>query len=230
MNPERAQRIEERGLQDLAAGVFSLILSLRTSSDYGGEEELRRRITAYLDSVEREGLEQGLPRDDVEALKFPLVAFIDETILHSSWEHRERWRDRPLQLDLFGELRAGIRFFDQLDQVRRGGEAKRDLLEVYHLCLTLGFEGKYRISGREKLQPLIDEIRRELGYSTRYSREIRLSPHGKKRDDPIGGQGDRLPRWRIVAIGAGALLVLFVIGKLLLEGAAARALRALPMP
>lgn len=230
MNRAQAPHPAERGLQELASGLFSLILSLRAGGDYGPEEGLRRKITAYLASVEREGLERGFSRDDVDALKFPLVAFIDETILHSNWEHRERWRDHPLQLDLFGERAAGVRFFEHLEKVRRGGEAKRDLLEVYHLCLTLGFEGQYRISGRDKLQPLIEEVRRELGYSSRYDREIRLSPNGKKRDDPVGTRGDPLPSWRIAAIVAGGLVVLFIVGKILLEGAAGRAWRALPLP
>ena len=37
-----------RSLQDLATGMFSLILSLRTSGSYGEEAALRQRIADYL--------------------------------------------------------------------------------------------------------------------------------------------------------------------------------------
>jgi type VI secretion system protein ImpK len=134
-------------LPDLAASLFSLILSLRTSAAYGREDELRSRINEYLGRIDREGRDAGIAREDIEAAKFPLVAFIDETILNSNWEGRERWREHPLQLDLYRETVAGERFFERLEKIRAKGEAKADLLQIYWLCLVLGFEGKYKLLG-----------------------------------------------------------------------------------
>jgi type VI secretion system protein ImpK len=205
-----------RSLQDLATGLFGLVISLRESGGgYGSEAELRQRILGTLGGLEREAAAAGYGRDDVEGLKFPLVAFIDEVILASNWEHRERWRDRPLQYELFGDRMAGARFFENLARIRRGGDAQRDLLEVYHLCLTLGFEGQYKVTGREALLPLVAEVRRELD-----TREVRLAPNGKRRDNPVGGLQARFPIW-IVAGGAGLLLiVLYVILQISIHGAA----------
>jgi type VI secretion system protein ImpK len=216
-----------RSLQDLSTGLFSLILSLRSSSDYGPEEALRQKIINYLTSIEREGLAAGIPRPEVEAVKFPLVAFIDETIINSDWEHRQSWRDRPLQLELFGERMAGTRFFEQLAEVRRAGEARREVLEIYHLCLTLGFQGQYRISDRQHLDKLLADVRRELGYSTRRTREIRLAPHGKRRDAPVARQPTGFPFWRVLGLAAGAVAVLFVVFWFWINRAAEQALKAL---
>ena len=225
---ERAQQVRpRRSLQDLATGLFSIILSLRGSSNYGSEDALRQRIKSYLAGIEREGLEGGLGRDDIDAVKYPLVAFIDETILGSNWQSRELWRANPLQQQLFNDRLAGTRFFTNLNEIRRGGDAKHDLLEVYHLCLTLGFEGQYRVAGREQLRPLIDEIRRELGYDPRDRREIRLSPNGKRRDNPVAGPPGGFPLWWAVGGGAGALLVLYVILRLVIGDAAHKALTLL---
>lgn len=214
-------------LQELAAGLFSLILSLRGSCAYGTVDQLRSRLLGYLQGIEREGLAAGLPQDDVAAANYALVAFIDETILKSSWEHRERWRERPLQLELYGERMAGTRFFEFLTRARRGGPAKRDLLEIYHLCLTLGFEGEYAIRGREQLRPLIEEVRRELGLPEQLQKEIRLSPNGHRRDNPAFGGRDAFPLKRICLIAAGGLVLLWIVLALVLRGATNGALRQL---
>jgi type VI secretion system protein ImpK len=225
---ERAQQVRpRRSLQDLATGLFSVILSLRGSSSYGSEDALRQRIKAFLDGIDREGLDAGLGQDDIRAVKYPLLAFIDETILGSNWEHRELWRTNPLVNELFNDRLAGTRFFTNLNEIRRGGDARHDLLEVYHLCLTLGFEGQYRVAGREQLRPLIDEIRRELGHDPRDRREIRLSPNGKRRDNPVAGAAGGFPLWWAVGGGAGALLVLYVILRLAIGGTAHKVLALL---
>lgn len=198
-------------LLELTSGVFAMILSLRQASDLGQEESLRQRITSYLAGLEREGLDLGVMREDLDKARFALVAFIDETILDTNWSQREVWRDRPLQLDLFAERRAGGRFFDELDHLRRQGEPKREVVEVYHQCLNLGFEGQYRISGRDQLAVVRSDLDRYLGFDARDRRELKLSPHGKRRDTAYALAKDEFPFWRLAAVAGGILVILFVI-------------------
>jgi type VI secretion system protein ImpK len=198
-------------LLELTSGVFTLILSLRQASDLGQEESLRQRITTYLDGFEREALDLGVIHEDLDKARFALVAFIDETILDSDWSQCETWRDRPLQLDLFAERRAGGRFFDEMDQLRRQGETKREVVEVYHQCLNLGFEGKYRVSGRDQLAVVKSDLERYLGIDARDRRELKLSPHGKRRDSANALAKDDFPFWRLAAVGGAVLVVLFLI-------------------
>lgn len=42
------------------------------------------------------------------------------------------------------------------------GTLNTDLLELYYLCLALGFEGKYKLQGREQLRALIQDLGRDL--------------------------------------------------------------------
>lgn len=200
-----------QSLPDLAASLFSLILSLRSSHSFGREDELRSRIGEYLDRIDKEGRDAGIAREDIEAAKFPLVASIDETILNSNWEGRERWRERPLQLDLYGETVAGERFFERMEKIRAKGEAKAELLQIYWLCLALGFEGKYKIMGKQKLVSLIDEIRRELGFSTSALAKAPISPHGRRRDAGKASRESALPTVKIVAGCVGGIALLFLV-------------------
>ncbi len=228
---ERSAARSVHNLPDMAGTLFSLILSLRTSSNYGSEDELRRKILGYLDQIDKEGLEAGIAREDLEAAKFPLVAFIDETILNSEWKGRDAWRERPLQLDLYGETIAGERFFERLEKVRRSGEAKADLLEIYYLCLALGFEGKYKISGPAKLRELLSGVRRELGGVRSRATSEPLSPHDRRDAGRAARVEGGFPALKagLVALGALALLFLllfFVIGRI--ESGALRDLQILP--
>ncbi len=218
-------------LADLAASLFSLILSLRTSANYGTPGELRARIGEYLDRIDQEGLQAGIARDDLEAAKYPLVAFIDETILNSEWDGREGWRDHPLQLDLFGETIAGERFFERLEKVQAGGEARADLLEIYWLCLALGFEGKYKILGPERLRALVDDAGRGLGFGQLSPGRAPLSPHGRRRETIRAAGHDAFPLMKVAIGCAGGLVLLFLILFFLMgwsEGGALRHLQSMP--
>jgi type VI secretion system protein ImpK len=230
MDQEKSSARKVSSLPDLAASAFSLILSLRTSANYGRESELRKRIGGYLDQIDKEGRDAGIAREDLEAAKYPLVAFIDETILNSRWEGRESWRERPLQLDLYGETVAGERFFERLEKLRARGESKADQLEIYYLCLALGFEGKYKLAGVERLRRLTDEVRRELGYSRSKLARAAIAPNGRRRESNKKGVDDGLPIWKIAGASAGGLLLLFLLLYLLIgqtEGGALQKLQAL---
>ncbi|GJM44549.1 MAG: hypothetical protein DHS20C21_13910 [Gemmatimonadota bacterium] len=210
-DPGRSAQRRVQTLPDLASSLFSLTLSLRASSGYGSEPELRAKIGEYLDRIDQQGQRVGIPREDLEAAKFPLVAFIDETILNSNWEGRELWRERPLQLDRYGETVAGERFFERLDKLRAQGSAKAELMEIYYLCLALGFEGKYKILGKDKLRALVEDVRRDLGYSRPLSGKEPISPHGRRKETSRSSAEEGFPIARVSAICLGSLVGVFLI-------------------
>lgn len=73
---------------------------------------------------------------------FPVVAFVDELFLCSSWQHKNNWRTEPLQRLFFNTTNAGAEFYDRLSVLNKFGP-DRDIREVYALCMGLGFRGKY---------------------------------------------------------------------------------------
>ena len=58
------------------------------------------------------------------------------------------------------ETSGGEKFFLILDRIRQEPARNIDLLELYALCLAMGFEGKYRIqdNGRVRLDALREEV------------------------------------------------------------------------
>lgn len=74
-----------------------------------------------------------------EAL-FAVAAWIDESILCSSWTERTRWGQQQLQRIYFNTTRAGEEFFSRLALL---DENAKNIREVYDYCLALGFKGRF---------------------------------------------------------------------------------------
>jgi type VI secretion system protein ImpK len=139
-------------------------------------ETFRKRTKATLQEVERVAVATGYDVRDVRDTHFAVVAFLDSVILHSKDSVRSEWERRTLQEELFGQSDAGLVFFEKLDQFRsrRDSEQLADILEVYLLCLLLGFEGRYSGAQRGELEGITDSLRMRIEYIR--GRDDRLSP------------------------------------------------------
>jgi len=200
----------DQRLAEVFAPCFTLILQLRATDAFGEPSMLRRRIKNLLDDAEREALRTGVSTDNIQAAKFALVAFIDETILSSNWPQKDEWVSTPLQLELYDQFDAGEVFFDRLEDLRRNAQAHGEALEVYYLCMTLGFKGRYQLHEQERLREIIettyDELRRLPGMGS-----TALAPHGAPRGQVAEEVRSNLPTW-VLAAAAVVLALLIYTG------------------
>ena len=129
---------------DIMAYVTYLLKSVETKQPPYEEvkNDIRRLLTESENFVAR-GL---FPRDDYEQARFALCAWVDEAILSSHWQHKNRWLNDQLQRLHYNTTDAGEEFFTRLNSV---GLHQREVREVYYLCLALGFTGRYCHSGDE---------------------------------------------------------------------------------
>lgn len=201
------------GLPDLCAEILSFFLQLRKVEDPGDPEDLRRKIDERFRGLESEAREKGIPEGNVALAKYALAALIDETILTSRWEIREGWSGNPLQLEYFNDFSAGEEFYNKLEHLRHSSDpGKLDVLEVYFLCLALGFKGKYGgIEGMEKIRSLLKELAEELRVARgrEGGRGASLSPEWEP-PDQLPAMVRRLPAWA-VGVGCAALLLLIYV-------------------
>ena len=217
---------QARRLAELYAPCFTLILQLRASHEFGSADVLRQRITDLLDRSEGEALRVSISREDLRKAKFALVAFIDETILSSNWSQREGWRSRPLQLELFGLHDAGDVFYDNLQELLRQPGQYAEVLEIYYLCMTLGFKGRYELYEQERLRVWIEDTYKAL-IGTPGMGIGELAPHGKPRDRVLDEGRSGLPLWVIIAFVAGIALLIYIIFFLMMNGAANRTIEVI---
>ncbi|KAF0815352.1 hypothetical protein IGB42_00433 [Andreprevotia sp. IGB-42] len=121
------------------------------------EAVFRQRLEQQLSEARLAATDGGAERSDIENAMFAVVAWIDETVMCSGWEGADVWRRRPLQKSYFNTTRAGVEFFARLDELRNEQDGVR---EVFFLCLSLGFKGRYAAEGGRFA---LDEIKaREL--------------------------------------------------------------------
>ena len=71
---------------------------------------------------------------------YPLIAWIDETILISDFKDKKLWRKYLLQKTFFNTTNAGYDFFTKIKLLPN---EDFELRVIYLYCLFLGFKGRY---------------------------------------------------------------------------------------
>jgi type VI secretion system protein ImpK len=103
-------------------------------------------ITATLGAAQMNAQSQGIPSLEFKSGLFAVCAWIDETLMRARLPGFELWPGRMLQQRYFNTTRAGIQFFERLENL---SSRDLELREVFLICLTLGFQGKYALKGME---------------------------------------------------------------------------------
>ena len=202
-----AEAQKAQTLAELSGDIFLLVLGFRRRADLIDYSTLHSGVLALFEAFDAQAKALRLDAEDVADCRYALAAFVDETVLRSRWAGNEQWADNPLQLQFFETYLAGEGFFEKLEHIRSRGESGAEVLEVYYLCLILGFEGKYGMEGTERLSALASSIHDELR-RFRPSDPRGISPHWKVVDGPKR-EANRLPRW--LTYSCAAVIVLCVL-------------------
>jgi type VI secretion system protein ImpK len=139
--------------------VFTVICRLRADRPVGSDPQVfREQVKRWLSRAARDAGQAGYPDEAIALTGYATIAFLDESVLNSSQPMFSEWPRRPLQEEIFGEFLGGEAFFANLQSLlgQSDSEELADVLEVYLLCLVLGFQGRYAAGGRAEL----DELRR----------------------------------------------------------------------
>ena len=126
--------------------AFTAIARLRANRQVAADaDSFRNRMKQVLSTAEQVGRQAGYSTDDVRLALFGVIAFLDESVLNSTQPMFAEWPRRPLQEEVFGGHTGGELFFQYLHQILQlqDSEDAADLLEVYQLCLLLGFRGRF---------------------------------------------------------------------------------------
>lgn len=126
--------------------VFTVAVRLRAGRQVAADAvSFRAHIKQALAAADQRARAAGYDGDTVKLAVYAFIALLDESILASTNPIFADWSRQPLQEEVFGEHMAGENFFRTLQDLlaRQDSEALADLLEVYQLCLLIGFHGRY---------------------------------------------------------------------------------------
>lgn len=172
----------------------------------------RNSMKAAIAAAELDATRKGYTPADARLATFAVVAFLDESVENASDLSSTDWSRQSLQAELFGEHTAGEIFFQCVDKLiaRGDGPQDADVLEVFALCLLLGFEGHYGADGHERIRPVVTRITERV---QRIRGRRTLAPDCEPRPDAVL-QPPRDPWVRALAlgtVGAVFLAVLFYV-------------------
>lgn len=167
-NSQSQAKLQAINLIDLLHDGFYLVFLIRNQYVPADAQQFREKILNLLNQFEQQAKKLQFSADDIHDAKYAFCALIDETIVTqqdaSYFNLQNAWLISPLQLSLFGSQLAGYRFFEILEQLRSRGKERLAALEVFHYCLLLGFQGKYRIESTESLNHLVSRVGDEIDY------------------------------------------------------------------
>jgi type VI secretion system protein ImpK len=175
-------------------------------------DALRRQTTQEIRAFEDRARDAGVPPEDILASRYALCTVIDEAVMNTPWGAQSGWASQSLLVTFHKEASGGEKFFQVLERV--SGEASRyvSLLELLYVCLSLGFEGKYRLDSRgaAKLADIKADLYRRI-QSVRGPAETDLSPHWRGVEDRRNAVLRFVPLWIVAAASAALLIVAYVL-------------------
>jgi type VI secretion system protein ImpK len=154
--------LKTENLSTLCTDIFLIVIKMRDAENLGETSALRKLIMYYLKQFEKNCSIIAVPAETIYAVKYALIAILDETVLSIPSEARNFWITNPMQLEIYGDNIAGQEFYNKLDNMAKNPDTNRDALEVFYLCLSLGYQGKYILGNAEEREEIITKLARTL--------------------------------------------------------------------
>lgn len=122
--------------------------------------KLHQDLTHEIKAFENKTQTLGYRPHIILAARYTLCTLLDEMVMTSAWGPQSDWSNQNLLATFQGEIWGGERFFLILERGCEDPKLHIDLLELIYLCLSFGFQGKYRLQdqGYIELGKIIDNL------------------------------------------------------------------------
>ncbi|WP_027056079.1 type VI secretion system protein TssL, long form [Mesorhizobium erdmanii] len=169
-------------------------------------DPLAEHVAEAIDKFDRVLEKSCAAEEDARIAKFVLCETADDLIGNLPWPRKDAWAQHSMLSQFFHVEPNGTGFFEALNKILASPEAHYDLLELMHVCLSLGYEGQYR--GLIRDDTSLERVRRDVYETLRYFRPRAaedISPRWQGLAATVAQSSTRLPLW-VVAAAASALL------------------------
>lgn len=208
--PPRIRRESDNPFVQVFAVPLGLAPELERATPPENPESLRARLFDTLVETRDAAVARGLPLARADQGAWFVAALLDDVALNTPWGGHSTWPRQPLVASLYGDVDAGERFYDRLDELMRYPDRDRDLLELAFLCLSLGFRGKHRVTGAAG-EGAITQIRAQIARLLRRpDRDAApLSPHWQGVATPDVPHRFAVPPWSLALIALALLTAVY---------------------
>jgi type VI secretion system protein ImpK len=203
-----------------AAAILGLAMRIRGRANHPDVDALRLRVIEEIKAFENRMRNIETDPQIVRAGHYALCATIDDLVLSTPWGSHSNWGMQSIVSTFHKEVSGGERFFTILDQIQKVPGRFLNVLELMYTCISLGFEGKYRVLPRGA--SMLAGVRESLYQTIRLQRgeyERELSPHWTGVEAAHRPLHAKIPLWVIAAVVLGLLAVIFIVFTYLLNQA-----------
>jgi len=183
--------------------VFEKTRSAVSHPDVGG---LYQRLINEIKAFESRAQDQGIKPEIILSARYLMCSVLDEAVLNTPWGTDSAWGQRTLLSVFHGETSGGEKSFLICDRMRQSPAENLDILELFYICLNLGFEGKYRLMNRGR--DALDQLKEELFAIIRRHRgeyERALAPHWMGLGNTRNPITEYVPLWVVISLAVAIL-------------------------
>jgi len=160
--------------------IFTCVLDLIDRIDRGLPCEPAAEKARIVKTFDAAAGQLGNAPEWNDMARYALYAWIDSELAKvRPWEGREWWQSHSLEVDYWGQGVANVVFFERAKEAAR--LSSKDALEVFYVCVVLGFRGFYenlpeidkaRIIESVGLPPDIKSWIAQYSHAVRLGREL----------------------------------------------------------
>jgi len=193
-----------------ASKLLGVIIKLRTTMNHGNVPDLHKRLTKEIQGFEREAKQLALTPETVLTARYLLCTVVDEVVLTTPWGTASGWSQHSLLSLFHKETFGGEKCFVILQRMLETPGTHLELLELFYLCLSLGFQGKYRLvqRGHEQLEQIRDNLYQTIE-SHRPAMERDLSPRWRGCVERKTRLIHYVPLWVIASVVFGLMAITY---------------------
>jgi type VI secretion system protein ImpK len=203
------------GINPLVQAATPLLLlagRLREQINNPRVDSLYSQSAREIRAFEEHARKAAVPEEDVLAASYTLCSVVDEAVLNTPWGVESGWAAGSLLLTFHQETFGGEKVFQIVNRVLSEPRRYLALLELLYLCVSLGFEGRYRVADRGATR--LADVRQELFrciQTLRGTPEADLSPQWQGVENKRREMLRIVPLWVVVTACAAVLLGTFII-------------------
>lgn len=140
--------------------LLALLWRLAAGAVAGRPEQFKDAVARQIRAFEQAALSAGLDARQIATARYALCTAIDEAVVTTGWGAESGWALRSLLSIFHGETWGGEKVFGFIDQALAAPDRSEGLLELYHMILVLGFQGKFRLErdGTAKVDALRERL------------------------------------------------------------------------
>lgn len=209
--PLRDARASDNPLIRAFAALLGIAPELERAVAPENPDVLRNRLQDNLTHARDAAVTMGVPLTRADQGAWFVGALLDDVAINTPWGGSSGWPRQPLVASMYGNVDAGERFYDLAEELLHYPERDPQLLELVFLCLSLGFRGKYRISGpagEAEIARLRAQMARVL--HDRDAADAPLSPHWQ---GVVAEDEDRkfiVPIWSLALMAIALITAIYV--------------------